>query len=282
MGKSKEIFKFTSCAGLLSAAYLPTFIWMWDRWFAKESYYGHGILIPLVSLYFIWQRKDALRQAGTSGRISGLIIVAVGLLIHLICAMLKIYFISGFSFVFVLYGLVLFFFGKEVSKILAFPIFFLLAMVPLPLVLIGNLTVKLKLLAAQCATFILNRIGFPSIRDGGIIRMPSSYIIVGTPCSGLRSLISLLTLGLIFAYAAKTSYLKRGLLFLSSVPIAIASNVVRIIMLAVVNDLYGEKVALGFFHDFSGFLVFAFAFIGLFAVAQGVGGVTSPQVENAE
>jgi len=192
--------------------------------------------------------------------------------VHIICALLKVYFLSGFSFVFVLYGLILFFFGKDMTRNLIFPIFFLLAMIPLPLVLIGNLTVRLKLFAAQCATIILNRIGFPSIRDGSIIKMPNSFIAVEAPCSGLRSLISLLTLGLLFAFAMKVSYVKKGLLLLSAIPIALAANIVRILMLATVNDLYGEKIAMGFFHDFSGYFMFAFAFTGLWMVGRALEG----------
>lgn len=267
MGKNKYI-KEVIAAALLLVAYIPTFIWMWDRWFAKESYYGHGALIPLVSLYFLWQRRDLLRKTKKSNQLAGLFIVGAGLFVHMACAMLKVYFISGFSFVFVLFGLVLFFFGKEVTKKLIFPIFFLLAMIPFPLVLVGNLVVKLKLLAAGGGTFILNRIGFPSILDGSIIRMPNSFISIGAPCSGLRSLIALITLGIIFAHAMGVSYFKKGLVLLSAVPIAIASNILRITMLAVINDLYGQKLALGFFHDFSGFLVFVFAFLGLFGVGR--------------
>ena len=266
--KSNNILKFLSCIALLSIAYIPTFRWMWARWFAGESYYGHGILIPAISFYFAWQRRDLLKKARISGEISGLIFIAVGLFIHIACALLRVYFISGFSFVFVLYGLILFFFGKEMTRALIFPIFFLLAMIPLPLVLIGNLTVKLKLFAAQCATFTLNRIGFPSMLDGSIIRMPNSFIMIGAPCSGLRSLIALLTLGLVFSFSMKVSYLKKGLILLVTVPIALISNILRIVMLSVVNDLYGKEVALGFFHDFAGFLVFAFGFLGLFIVGR--------------
>jgi len=264
----KNIINFSICAVLLMVTYIPTMRWMFDRWMAAESYYGHGFLIPIISLGILWQRCGLLKKARISNEISGLVIVAIGLLIHIVCALLKVYFISGFSFVFVLYGLVLFFFGKEMTRQLIFPIFFLLAMVPLPLVLIGNLTVKLKLFAAQVSTVILNNIGFPSIRDGSIIRMPNSFIAVEAPCSGLRSLIALLTLGLLFAFVIKVSYLKKGLLFLSALPIAIATNVFRILMLATVNDLYGEKVAMGFFHDFLGFVVFGFAFLGLWAIGR--------------
>lgn len=267
MAKSKSIdidlVKFASCAALLLVAYLPTIKWMIDRWMAPESYYGHGFLIPVVSAYVAWGRRDAIKAAPVSSDARGLLLIAGGLIAHIASAALRVYFISGFTMILVLLGLILFFYGREVMKQLVFPVFFLLAMVPLPLVLVSTLTVKLKLAVAQVATFILNRIGFPSIRDGNIIRMPGSYTIVGAPCSGLRSLIALLTLGLIFAFAAKFSKMKKSMLFLSSVPIALVTNVGRVALLCIVNDLYGEKAATGFFHDATGFLVFALAFVML-------------------
>lgn len=264
----KSIIKFASCVVLLLAAYIPTIIWMVDRWFAPESYYGHGFFIPIISLYTVWQRMGALKKIQFSGSGIGLWIIAAGLLVHVVSLSMQIAFVSGFSFIFVLYGLVLFFLGKEMARNLIFPIFFLAAMIPLPLVVIGNMTVKLKLFAAQVATIVLNMIGFSCVRDGSIIRMPNSYLTIEAPCSGLRSLISLLTLGLFFAHAIKISRLKKSILFLSSIPIAMVSNILRIVMLGIVNDLYGEKVAFGFFHDFTGFFVFAFAFAGLLGVSR--------------
>ena len=266
--RQKALMKFGLSVMLLMVAYLPTLNWLVHRWTAPESYYGHGFLIPLVSLYIAWSRRELLSKTKVSTDIAGLIIVAGGLLVHIACALLKIYFLSGFTFVFVLYGLILFCFGREITRNLIFPVFFLFVMIPLPLVLISNLTVKLKLFVAQVATFILNRIGFPSIRDGNIIRMPNSYTEVEAPCSGLRSLVSLITLGLLFSYAIKISYLKKGLLFLSSIPIAMATNVIRVTALSAVNDLYGEKIAMGFFHDFSGFLMFGIAFVCLYLVSR--------------
>lgn len=257
-----------AAAILVVPAYLPTILWMVDRWFAKESYYGHGFLIPAVSLYLVWQRRDALKNVKAFNDFLGLWIIVAALLVNIICASLKIYFISGFSLVFVIYGFILFFFGKKMVRNLIFPIFFLFAMIPLPLVIIGNLTVKLKLLATQLSVFVLNSIGFRCIQDGSFIRMPSSVLEVAAPCSGLRSIIALLTLGLLFAYALKTSYFKKTILFLLSIPIAIATNVMRITIVAMVNDLYGEKIALGFFHDFMGYMVFVVAFAGLWGVSR--------------
>ena len=266
--KKNDLMKFATSIALLLVAYLPTIAWMADRWFAKESYYSHGVLIPLVSLFVIWQRRDALGKIRVSGSFAGLWIVAISLFVNIICAALKIYFISGFSLVFAIYGLVLFFFGKEMVRNMIFPLSFLFLMIPLPLVIIGNLTVKLKLLAAHLSTFVLNKVGFRCILDGSVILMPTSRLEVAAPCSGLRSIISLLTLGLLFAYAMKTSLLKKSILFLSSIPIAIVTNVMRITIVAIVNDLYGGKVAMGAFHDFTGYMVFVAAFLGLFGVSK--------------
>jgi exosortase len=266
--KIKLALKFAVCSALLMIAYLPTIVWMANRWFAAESYYSHGFFIPLVSIFIIWQRRDALKNITISGSSAGLWIVAASLFVHIICAALKIYFVSGFSLVFAIYGMVLFLFGKNMVKQIIFPLFFLFLMIPLPLVVIGNLTVKLKLMAASLSTFVLNRIGFPCVLDGSVIVMPTSRLEVADPCSGLRSIISLLTLGLIFSYAVKTSYLKKSIIFLSSLPIAIMSNIVRIVVVTAVNDLYGEKIAMGVFHDFMGLFVFAFAFLGLFGVSK--------------
>ncbi len=233
---------------------------------ASESYYSHGFLIPLMSLYFVWQKKAKLKNIADNSCLSGIVIIASGLFVHVICAALRVYFISGFSFVFTLWGVILFFKGRETARELAFPVIFLVAMIPLPLVLIGNLTVKLKLFVAQGSTFLLNLMGFLAVKDGNIIKMKDSYLVVGAPCSGLRSLVSLLTLGIVFAYIVKMSRVKKAILFLSSIPVALISNVIRIALLAIVNEIYGEKVALGFFHDFSGFLMFGIAIAGLYGV----------------
>jgi exosortase len=266
------MIKFISCLALLLLAYVPAFYWMAQRWFGAESYYGHGPLIPLVSLFIVWQRRKELRRTWDVRRkmwdVAGLWIVITMLLVHIVCTALRVGFVSGFTFAFALYGLVLFFFGKKMARQLTFPIFFLLAMVPLPLVLISGITVKLKLFATAISTFILNRIGFPSIQDGNVIIMPNSRILIEAPCSGLRSLISLLTLGMLFAYFISVRFWKRALIFLSSIPIAMATNILRILILAAVNDLYGEKIAMGFVHDASGFLVFALAFLALLGVGK--------------
>jgi len=274
---NKRIIKFISCIALLLVAYIPTIAWMLERWLEKESYYGHGLLIPLVSLFIAWQRRESLRKIIEDRKwkiedgkwtMGGLWIVIAALLIHMVCAALKVYFVSGFSFVIALYGLIMFFFGREVVRKVTFPIFFLFTMIPLPLVWISGLTVQLKLFATHVSTFLLNRIGFPSVYNGNLIIMPNSRILIEAPCSGLRSLISLLTLGILFAYMLKGSLIRKILLFLSSIPIAMVTNIARILLLAMVNDLYGEKITMGFVHDASGFMVFGLAFAMLMGAGK--------------
>lgn len=261
-------FKAIIAGIIFCAAYAPTFVWMWDRWFVRDSYYSHGILIPFVTFFLIWQRRKQLQSLVPSCSLWGVVLIVVGLIIYWFSSLLRIYFTSGFSMLIVLYGLVLYFYGKAIFRKILFPLFFLIFMVPLPLVAITNISFRLKLLAAEIATVLLNNMGLLAVREGSIIKMQSAYVIVDDVCSGLRSLISLTALGSIFAYWLNSGMLKKILLFLSTIPIAIVTNVIRVILLSIISEVWGPQYAEGFVHDATGFLVFALAFIFLYAVKQ--------------
>lgn len=255
--------------GLVVLTYVPTFLWMWERWFARDSYYSHGILIPFVSLYLIWNLKDDLKLAPKKSSSLGLPILVVGILLHLASAAFRIYFSSGFSLVIVLMGLVLHFYGRSVLRLVSFPLFFLIFMIPIPIVTIINISFKLKIFAAKIATTVLNDyLRIQCFQDGSIIRMQNAQVIVDDVCSGLRYLISLTALGSIFAYWIKAGIFKKIIVFISSIPIAVFSNALRVIFLSVVSEIWGVKYATGFLHDFSGFIVFAVAFVLLYAVVK--------------
>jgi exosortase len=253
---------------LTLAAFAPTLVWMWDRWFARDSYYSHGILIPAVSIVLIWAKREELSATGRRESPWGLTLVIAGLALYLASSFLRIYFSSGFSFLIVLVGLVLHFFGAAVFRKIWFPLFFLFFMIPLPMVVIANISFQLKIFAAEFATHILNGMRLPAIREGSIIKMRSAYIIVDDVCSGLRSLISLTALGSIFAYWMNGPWWKRGLLFLTTIPIAVVTNVFRVVFLSAVSEIYGVEFADGFVHDVSGFMVFGLAFVLLFAASK--------------
>jgi len=253
---------------LFLLTYLPTLIWMWDRWFARDSYYSHGILIPFVTGFLIWQDKEMLAKMKIKSSSWGIPVIMAGIGLHLLSSLFRVYFSSGFSMLIVLIGMVLYFYGVKILRAVLFPILFLLFMFPVPLVVIANISFKMKLFAAKIATASLNGMGLPAIQEGSQIRMRHALVIVDDVCSGLRSLISLTALGSIFAYWMKSSMLRKILLFCSTAPIAVLTNVFRIIFLASIAEIWGPERAVGFVHDVSGFLVFAFAFLMLYVMGQ--------------
>jgi exosortase len=144
---------------------------------------------------------------------------------------------------------------------LLFPIIFLLFMIPLPAIILNTITFPLQLLAAKLSTFSLQMIGLPVYREGNIIFLPHATLEVVEACSGIRSLVSLTALTVVFACITQHHICKRGMLMVSAVPIALAANAFRIWGTGVLACLYGTKVAEGFYHVFAGWLVFVVAFI---------------------
>jgi len=264
----KQYAKECFCGAIFLIAYFPTFIWLWDRWFARDSYYSHGILVPIVTIVLIWQKRIELKKIKRSESVWGIRLIVLGIFVYLISSIFRVYFSSGFSMLIVLIGFVLYFWGSKIFKKIAFPLLFLIFMIPLPMVIVANISFKLKLFAAEMSTMLLNKMRIPAIQVGSIIKMRSAYVIVDDVCSGLRSLISLTALGSIFAYWMNTIMIKRYLLFLATVPIAIITNVCRIVLLSAISEIWGSEYATGFIHNVSGFMVFALAFILLYATGK--------------
>ncbi|MCX5704226.1 MAG: exosortase/archaeosortase family protein, partial [Candidatus Omnitrophica bacterium] len=157
----------------------------------------------------------------------------------------------------------LLFMGKEYLKQLLFPILFILFMIPLPSAAIVNISFQLKIFAAKLATFAVNQMGVPAIREGSVIKTMHAYLMVEDPCSGIRSLIALIALGTLMAHLSHTTKVKKTIVFLSAIPIAIGANVVRIVALTLASEIYGSKFAMGWFHDTMGIVVFIIAFLAL-------------------
>lgn len=266
--KKNELIKLFSLLALVAIAYIPTFSWMVERWSVKDTYYSHGFLIPFISLYIVWLKREELSKNKINSSSLGWLIFLGNMLIHLVCVRFRISFLSGFSFIGALAGLVLLFLGKDYLKKLIFPILFLSFMVPMPMVAIANLSFRLKIFAAQVSTFIINRLGVPAIREGSVIKTQHSYVMVEDPCSGIRSLIALIALGALMAYFSGLTKKKKIVLFISSIPIAVSTNIIRIIALTLASEMYGDKFATGTFHNIMGVLVFVFAFAGLALVAK--------------
>jgi exosortase len=164
--------------------------------------------------------------------------------------------------------MVLLFLGREFLKELLFPVVFLIFMIPLPLVSISVITFKLKILASQFAVNTLNWLGIHAIREGGVIKTAHSYLVVEDTCSGMRSLIVLIALSIFMAYFSKISKTKKILFSLSTIPIAIVANVIRIAVLALISEIYGIRIATGVIHNIMGIFEFVLAFLWLFLVQK--------------
>jgi exosortase len=225
--------------------------------------YSHGLLIPPLALYIAWLRRGEVRAqpAASDGR--GLWLIAAACLVYLLGKLGAEFFLMRISMVLVLGGLVWTFWGARRLQKLAFPLVLLLTMVPLPAVLYNRLAAPLQLFASGVATGMLQWIGIPVFQDGNIIHLSHSSLGVAEACSGLRSISSLSVLALVLGYLLNPRLEARVALFLLAIPTAIAVNVLRIVGTALVAE-QDPQLAEGFYHSFSGWLVFLVGFGGLY------------------
>jgi exosortase len=226
--------------------------------------FSHGFLIPIVSLYFVYERRKQLLILQPSTSWSGFGLLVVGILLYLLGNVATEFFTMRFSLLIVLGGIILFLLGKEFFKPLLFPLAFLILMIPVPSVLMDRVTFPMQLFASKVAARSLDLIGIPVLREGNIILLANTSLEVAEACSGIRSLISLLALSVVFAYFSQNRTWKRVVLVLSTFPIAIIANAARVTGTGILAHYYGDKVAQGFFHGFSGWILFVVAFACLF------------------
>lgn len=270
-------------AGLVTA-FGHNFVEMWARWFPAwrhgdwsfydrivegESYYTHGPLVLLVSLLIavllIRHTKIRVRPRPVLGSV-GLVLC---LLFHLTACLARVNFASGFAFVGVLASLVLLLWGASALRRLWFPIAMLLFMVPLPAVSIAQLNFHLKMLASDWAVRLVNLLGVVADRSGNRVFLTGDKsLVIANVCNGLRTLISLLAFGALYAYVCRLRGAWRLGLFAMAVPVAVVSNSVRVVSLIVVAEVWDVETATGWYHDTSGMLIFVVAFLLMFAVER--------------
>jgi exosortase len=243
----------------------PTFVWMAERFDAHDSFYSHGWLIPLASAWLIWQRREALSRLRPHASYWALAWLIPSVAVHVLASWWGIHFVSGFAMLGAIWGLVWTVWGWEVLWALRFPMLFLLFMVPLPGVLLISVSFRMKLLAATLATHILTFIGIPALQQGSTIQVPGVSVIVDDTCSGLRSLISLIALSLLWTslMPASSKRWQKLTVVAASIPIALVANMVRILTLVLLAAIYGLTAAEHFIHYGSGIVVFGMALLSL-------------------
>jgi exosortase len=233
-----------------------------------DDNYSHGFLIPVISGYLIWQNRKKLMELPVKPANSGLLLLLLSLLFFIAAYVGAELFTMRFSMILVILSAIVFLAGWSMAKALLLPVGYLLFMIPLPAIIWNKIAFPLKLFATKMAVLVIKAINIPVYSEGNIIYLANTTLEVVDACSGLRSLTSLLALGAAFALISDHSRVKKIILFLSAVPIAILVNIFRLSSTATLARYFGAKVADGFLHEISGIIVFFLALILMYLVHQ--------------
>ncbi len=254
-------------AALFILIYYPVFEWMGNTWLHSDNY-SHGFLLLPVAALIIWTRRHDLHEKNP--RNQGVFLLVAGLSLYIAGFILIDNFLSALSLFLTLPGLILVFRGTRALRALAFPIFMLVFMIPFPW-LLEKVGVGLQSFAARASAWFVNLVGVEVTRTGSEIKLADTAFEVDIACSGLHSLIALLALAAIFAYILKGSLVRKAILFLLAIPVAILANLIRLISILLIGDRWGEDVATGFYHDAASPFLFLVAIILMVIIAKLLG-----------
>jgi exosortase len=264
--RSRELTVLAIATASLALLYYDVMVKLVDAW-TNDGNYSHGFLIVPLAAYFAWERRDQLLQAVWRPSSLGFLVVAGSLAVLVVGTLGSELFLTRISLLGAIGGSLLFLFGWPVIRVLAFPLGILLLMIPLPAIVFNQITFPLQLWASEFGEFVLNTARIPVLREGNVLILANTTLEVAEACSGIRSLISLLTLGIVFGYFTDPRQTVRTLIAVSTIPIAIVANGVRVAGTGIAAHYYGSAAAQGFFHEFSGWLLFLVAF-ALLALVQ--------------
>jgi exosortase len=251
--------------GLVAAVYFSVLAKLVNDWWQIPDY-SHGFLVPIFAAYLVWAKRKVLLEAQIAPNPGGVLVVGVGLAVLVLGVYGAELFLSRVSLVILLAGMALCFGGVQLLKELRFALLVLLLAIPIPSLLFNEITLPLQFLASSFASALLPLFGVPVLREGNVIELASMKLEVAEACSGIRSLMSLFTFSVIYGYFFEKSSLRRVVLVLSSIPIAIAANAVRIVGTGLCVQYWDPDKAQGFFHEFSGWVMFLVSLCCLFVV----------------
>jgi len=246
--------------GLVLLIYVPVLGDLIERWW-NDSNYSHGFLVPLISGFLIWRQRQELAACQQSSHWFGLAMILFGMLGVVVGNAGSEYFTVRVSLVITLFGLVLYLFGMEITRRVWFAIFMLLFMIPVPAVVYFSATFPMQLLASKVAVSAMDILGIPVARQGNIIHLPETSLEVAEACSGLRSLISLLAMGAIYAYLSQRRFWAQAVLFVGTIPMAVAGNISRVFVTALITYAWGTDTTTEPLHTIMGAMVFVVAFV---------------------
>ncbi|HUI62659.1 MAG TPA: VPLPA-CTERM-specific exosortase XrtD [Steroidobacteraceae bacterium] len=229
--------------------------------------YSYGILIPFLSAFLIWRERHLLRGLPFTGSWYGLALILVGLALRLIGQLSTMHAVVHYAFLLVLYGLVLALTGPAVFRRLLMPLLILIFMVPLPPLFSEQLSLQLQLLSSQLGVWVMRAAGVSVFLEGNVIDLGTYQLEVAEACSGLRYLFPLMTLAFMIAYAFRGPLWKRAIVFLSSIPVTVLMNSLRIGLIGITVEHWGQRMAEGFLHEFEGWAIFMISSLVVLLIA---------------
>lgn len=249
---------------LLGFIYHRTAAGLWTIWATNDNY-SHGPLVPLVSLALVVSRRGRLRALPRTSDWRGLAFVALACALQVLGVRADVFTVEGWSIVVMLFGLALTFLGGPLTRPLTFPIGYLAFMLTFPPFVMNRLSFALKEVAVRIAAYASEALGVTLQRSGMTLWLAGGALEIENPCSGLRSLLAMLATGVLLASLLPSGWWRRVLLVMLAVPMAIAGNALRIILLVLMAHYVGVKQAMGTFHDVSGYLTYGLSLAGLLA-----------------
>jgi exosortase len=256
---------FSIVAILLCVLYYRVAIKLVYDWYTIPDY-SHGFLVPLFAAFLIWDKRKVLSAIPIRQTWSGIVLVVFSIAVLILGVYGVELFTARMSFVLLLTGLIWTFFGWAMVKALQFPLLVLVLAIPFPAIVFNHITFPLQLMASRIASDILPVLGVPTLHEGNVIELPVMKLEVAEACSGIRSLMSLFTLAVFYGYFLEKTTKRRVILALASIPIAVAANVVRIVGTGLCVQYWDPDKALGFFHEFSGWVMFVVSLACLYLV----------------
>lgn len=241
--------------------------------------YSHGFLVPLFALFLLWDKRTALSRTPLQPSWRGMSLIVLGIFVLILGVYGADLFLSRVSFLMILAGLIWTLLGLPMLKELRFPILVLLLAIPFPQIVYNQITFPLQLLASQVASAILPIFGVPVLHEGNVIELPAMKLEVAEACSGIRSLMSLFTLAVFYGYFIEKSTSRRVILALVTIPIAVIANAARITGTGLCVQYWDPDKAMGFFHEFSGLVMFVISLSCLYLVHRVMGLFPSREAE---
>jgi len=250
---------------LIGWLYVPILVPLVRQWWIDPNF-SHGFFVPLFSGFVVWQKRLQLANIPRVPSSWGLAVILVAVFTLVLGVFGAELFFSRVSLLMLIGGLVIFFLGWQMLRAILFPLLFLILMIPIPAIILNQITLPLQILASKLAAWSLPLCGVPVLWEGNIINLPAMPLEVADACSGIRSLLSLTTLAVMYGFLLETRVWLRITIALASIPIAVAANGFRIFGTGLLVQYWDPEKAEGFFHQFSGWLIFVVSLLLLFAL----------------